>query len=152
MRKKVLLIEDREIVITGIKDSLRRKSGGNIEVESATNFYSAKELLSQNHYDIISLDLNMARIDNDPYFDELPGTTLNGWLFLKNYILADHAQFNRICSKVKIIIFSGFINELREEIRKLPQEDKQRTWLNKIELVNKIIGEYDTITNKILTV
>ena len=151
MRKKVLLIEDREIVITGISDSLKRKSNGEIEVDSATSFYKAKELLSQKHYDVISLDLNMARIDSDPCFDELPGTTLNGWLFLKNYIFIQQAPFKDTCANTKIFLYSGYIDELRAEIRNLPQADEQRKWLNRVELVNKVTGEYSTITNKILT-
>lgn len=147
---KVLLIEDRNIVITGIRDSLRRKSKGVVEVQCATSFYSAKELILYNNFDVILLDLNMARIDNDACFDEFPGTTLNGWLFLKNYVLGEQAPFKEQCKNSKIIIYSGYIDELRDFIKKLPENNEERKWINKVELVNKVLGEYSTITTKIL--
>lgn len=150
MRKRILLIEDRDIVLTGMKESIMRKSKSKVDIDSTKSFYGAKDLLGKNKYDIIVLDLNMAGISGEACFDELPGTTLNGWLFLKEYFFKEGALYKAKCANTKFFIYSGFAKELREMIEKLPRADVQRSWFKKIELIGKVSGEYKTITKRIL--
>lgn len=152
MKKRILLIEDRDVVLTGMKDSITRKSKGKVNIDTTTSFYGAKDLLGKNDYDIIVLDLNMAGISGEACFDELHGTTLNGWLFLKEYFFKEGAQYKTKCANTKLFIYSGFAKELREMIEKLPQTDEQRKWFREVELIGKVVGEYKTITRKILDI
>lgn len=150
MRKRILLVEDREIVRTGMENMINRKSKNKITIDAAKSFYDALEHMSKNNYDVIILDLNMAGIKGDTCFDEFSGTTLNGWLFLKEYIFKEGAKYKDKCAKTKIIIYSGFAKELREMIKQLPQGDKQKRWFSNTELVGKVTGEYKGITQIVL--
>lgn len=153
MPKRVLLIDDRPIVLNGIKDELIRRVPSGLEIDTARNFFFAINHLSRSTYDVISLDLNMPRIKTAKCFDELSGTTLNGWLFLKHYIFRDGADFKSKCANTKIFIFSGYIEELRLHIRNLSSEQKEQTdWFSTLDLVYKGNGEYQTIAENILSV
>lgn len=151
MPYKILLVDDRKTILDGITRTLSQISNVSIVVDSAKNLYRAKVLLGKNHYDVISLDLNLPRIERDDCFDEISGTTLNGWLFLKKYIFQDDAEFRERCRDSKIIIFSGYIQEFTQHISTLPpdQED-QEAWYKSLVLIQKGAGGYDGIAHTIL--
>lgn len=153
MPKRILLIEDRSLVVRGIQNTLNQKAPNSIIIDTAGNFSKAIKNLSDHEYDLISLDLNMPRITQASCFDELAGTTLNGWLFLKHYFFRDGATFKDKYANTKIIIFSGFINELKLHILNLPEgkKDIEEAWFKTVELVYKGCGEYNTIADKILS-
>lgn len=152
MPPRILLIDDKRIVLKGIKDTLRRKSGSYLEIDTAFNFRQAKRYLSQSEYDVICLDLNMPSIKDEPCFDTLSGTTLNGWLFLENFIFDDESIFQQKCLNTKIIIFSGYINELTQHIKQVsPTNKKQGDWFSKVQPIHKGCGEYDTIADTIIS-
>ena len=57
MPKRILLIDDRPIVLDGIRDELIRNVPNGLEIDTARNFFSAINHLSHSTYDVISLDL-----------------------------------------------------------------------------------------------
>lgn len=154
MPSRILLIDDMPTVLTGVKDAIEdvfaMNRRGCPEIDTATNFNLAINKLNKHDYDIISLDLSMASIRGAACFDEHPGTTLNGWLFLKHYLFCETARFREKCSNTKVLIFSGYIDILRSHINNLsPEENEQVMWFANVDLVSKTTGEYELLAQMI---
>lgn len=151
MPAQILLIDDSPLITTGIQEELKRLSDNYLVIDIAANFYEAEELLKQNEYNVICLDLNMPSIRGQKCFNELNGTTLNGWLFLKHYIFKEDAPYKNICKNSKFFVFSGYIEELKNHIRMsgVAQVD-EKTWFSLLTLVPKGTGVYEELVQSIL--
>ena len=151
MPAQILLIDDSPLITTGIQNELNRQSNVYLVIDIAANFYEAEELLKQNEYNVICLDLNMPSIRGQECFNELNGTTLNGWLFLKHYIFKDDAAYKNNCRNSKIFVFSGYIEELKNHIRMsgVTQVD-ERIWFATLNLIPKGTGVYEDLVQSIL--
>ena len=151
MPKQILLIDDQTLITEGIKEEIERQNSSKIIIDVANKFYEAIDLLEKTSYDVICLDLNMPSIRGQACFNELNGTTLNGWLFLKHYIFSKDAKYYEKCKNSKIFIFSGYIDELKNHIKALDiKRTEEKMWFVKLNLISKGLGDYDSLVQNIL--
>lgn len=113
----ILLIEDDFQIIKAIESRLREKYP-QCDIEKAYNFYRAETALSRYQTDIkpchlIISDLHMSGVGLRACGVRPNGAVLNGWVFLRDYLLRENSQYHNISKQAKIIIFSAFLKELK---------------------------------------
>lgn len=80
-KKRVLLVEDEEVVVKLVKISLKRKGGEDIEILWANDLVKAKRMFQENEQ-----SLNLVALDAC-----VPGTSINSLPFLDDLIKAGFA-------------------------------------------------------------
>lgn len=116
--RNILIIEDELQIVHAIESRLRDKYPY-CEIEKASNFYRAQtaldKYLENNGCNLIISDLHMSGegLDSEVCIDRPDGSVLNGWIFLRDYLLKEGAPYYSISAKTPIIIFSAFLEELR---------------------------------------
>lgn len=130
---KIIIIEDNlytaENLEIFISIYFEKFYSQNIEIHVCNDIYEANEELKK-HNDIscIISDLNMSPDGMDEKFhEETYGTVLTGWVWVKYYILK-----NKTYSRIPIIFYSAFINELE-----IYTDYNQYNEKHEIELINK---------------
>lgn len=149
--KRVLLIDDRRAILEGIRCEIQNRIDEDIVIDLAQSYYDAIYFLETYTYEIITLDLNMPQIPDQKYgkyFEEIPGTTLNGWLFLKYCVFNKESSIAYKTKTTKIIVFSGYLDELRKHINSNPDKYKEEEWL-RVEKYTKGNGDYTYLVNRI---
>lgn len=134
----ILLIDDEEPILRAISSRINH-AFSDCSITSASNFYRAKAALEgyrNNHtlFDLIISDLHMPREGLCARGDQPNGAVLNGWVFLRDYIVKDDAQYRSLCKDTQIIIFSAFLKELKDYENK---RDEDRLLLANIKKVQK---------------
>ncbi len=112
MKKKILILEDRLYTAENLKyfiNTYFKKHSNELELIVCNDIYEANDALERNNdISCIISDLNMSPDGLDEkYHEETFGTILTGWVWIKYYILTKEEY-----SKIPIIIYSGFVDEL----------------------------------------
>lgn len=134
----ILLIDDEDTILRAISSRINH-AFSDCSITSASNFYRVKSALEKYHnshtfFDLIVSDLHMPREGLCARGDQPNGAVLNGWVFLRDYIVKDDAQYHRLCKNTQIIIFSAFLKELKDYEKK---RDEDRLLLANIKKVQK---------------
>lgn len=154
----VLLIDDEEPVLRAIESRIKYILP-DCNVTRASNFFRAKAALEEyrnDHIrcDLIVSDLHMPREGLRPRGNQPSGAVLNGWVFLRDYIVKADSQYYHLCRGAQIIIFSAFLEELKDYGN---AHDEDQFLLTNIEKVRKgnifcNQGGYDKLMEKIGTI
>lgn len=134
--KRILIIEDELQIVYAIESRLRAVYP-HCEIKKAPNFYRAQTALDEYlkiNCDLIISDLHMSGEGLEDDEDRPDGAVLNGWFFLRNYLLKESSTYHAVCEHAEIIIFSAFLDELKSYTN-LKSEDK--TLLSTIRQVPK---------------
>jgi DNA-binding NarL/FixJ family response regulator len=122
--KKILIIEDNLVELENIAADLKLKRGG-YSVFKASGIDKAEELLvmwNEEPFDCLIVDLNMSNeyLEGDTLKRKTNGGSLTGWVWL--YHVAKPI-FDDVKKSPRIIIYSEFINELKEYMESASEEE-----------------------------
>lgn len=134
----ILLIDDEEPILRAIVSRINH-TFSDCSIIAASNFFRARATLEEYrkdhiHCDLIISDLHMPREGLCARGDQPSGAVLNGWVFLRDYIVKEDAQYHPLCKDTQIIIFSAFLEELKDYGSK---HDEDRLLLANIKKVQK---------------
>jgi len=108
--KRILFVEDN---LRELADCQKELESDGFECHTARGISDAEELLKKYKYDCLIIDLNM---DNtylpNEFKKETEGGSLTGWVWLYRVVKPNQL----VEDSVKFIIYSAFIEELRERI------------------------------------
>ena len=129
----VLIIEDDLRVARGIEDQIKSKTSLNVEI--ASDFYGAREIIKKEKLDLIISDLQMPRRGLRKKPNE-KGTMLSGWFFLCEMLEKkdEYPEYTKLFEQKKIIFFSAYLDRLNNAVKSDPDK---KAWLNSIIQVKK---------------
>jgi CheY-like chemotaxis protein len=114
---RILILEDRVSAVYHILEEL--KEMGHKVVYCSTILDALNELNAKDKIDCMVVDLNMDPIGlEEEEIAETEGGNLTGWILLKNYVLDKN-----LLDKSKIILYSAYLDALREKLREYGKEN-----------------------------
>jgi DNA-binding NarL/FixJ family response regulator len=112
------VVDDNLFVLESMKKAF--KSDDNFLVDVASGTDVADELMENNSYNCIIIDLNMSNeFIPDPLKEKTHGGSLTGWIWLYCVVKEKYR-----CDDLKLVIYSDFAEELDEFIETVSSNQK----------------------------